>query len=60
MAKGKPRWQKISVYELAKNALQGKSETPEAAAAGRAALDAYRQGGRPQAHIVPGGKILIR
>lgn len=60
MAKGKPRWQKISVYELARDALYGKATSTEAEKAGRAALDSYRQDGQPQAHVVPGGKIVVR
>lgn len=60
MAKGKPRWQKINAYELAKQVLQGKAETPEAERAGRQVLAQYRRCGRPQVSIAPGGKIVVR
>lgn len=60
MAKGKPRWQKISAYELAKATLRKEAASPEAVAAGRAAIDQFIQGRRPEACVTPSGKIVVR
>lgn len=60
MAKGKPRWKKVSAYELATEVLRGKPSSLEAENAGKAALEMYRKGGRPEASIAPGGKIVVR
>lgn len=60
MAKGKPRWEKVSAYELARDTLQGKAASVEAEKAGREVMQMVRRGGRPQASIAPGGKFVIR
>lgn len=58
MAKGKPRWERVSAYELAKKKALGQASEREVEAANEAS--ALRRGGsRPQVFNA-GGRLVVR
>lgn len=58
MSKNKPRWEKVSAYELAKKKLLGQASQEEVEAANRAS-EIRLSGGRPKISIA-NGRLVVR